>query len=138
MLLVLAVLLTAGCSGRADKRSQTETTPRFVATDMAFTVTKEVWFGDRHVGFVVDVLAVPDGFLDQRPYKAGTLVVEDLTMFPIGFISPRGSSYAFDANDEAKLVAFGGRDSSVARFFKANGMPRYIVVAGDPHAQLDG
>jgi hypothetical protein len=35
-------------------------------------------------------------------------------------------------------VAFGGRDSSVARFFKANGMPRYIVVAGDPHAHVDG
>lgn len=133
--LCLMALLPAGCAG--PKPAADELDPpsaAFVATDLAFTVTREVWSESAHVGYVVEVLPVPDGYIDQRAYKPGTLVIESLDLVPLGFISPRGTSYQFDDDNVAQVVAFGGRDASVARFFRLRSMPRYITVAGRPDA----
>jgi hypothetical protein len=86
------------------------------------------------VGYLVEVKPMPPDQPDERPYKPGTSLIQDRNFTFIGFISPAGTTYKFDASgNTAHAVGFGSRNQSIAAFFRRNGSPRILAVAtGQP------
>src|SRR5262245_34924859 len=64
-----------------------------IAKDLQFSETFEVRFGEDFVGYVVDVLPVPAGIVDERQYPEDTKLIQDKDFKLLGFISPRGTIY---------------------------------------------
>jgi hypothetical protein len=136
-LAVLALLLTAcAIPGRQSKidnppgampeREISRVLP--TATDMAFTATYEIRFGDELVGYLVEVMDVPEGIDDQRGFPPGTSIIQDTELSFVGFITPGGRSYRFDDHGDASAVGFGNRDKSIATFFRKNGYPTLVSI----------
>jgi hypothetical protein len=98
------------------------------ATDMAYTATYEIRFGKELVGYLVEVMEVPEGIDDQRGFPPGTSIIQDTDLVFIGFITPGGRSYRFNEQGEAVAVGFGNRDKSVATFFMKNGYPTLVSI----------
>ncbi len=133
-----ALLLTAACSraetaetaGQAAPAAQAATRgapTRLAAYDLSWTTTMEIRFDGELVGYLVEVNPVPEGIVDSRPWEPGTAIIEDKDFQPIGFISPRGTTYRFDEDNKAKPVGFGSRDSGIAAFFRRNGKPQIVA-----------
>jgi len=98
-----------------------------------WTQTSEIRFSGELVGFLVEVLEVPEGVEDRRAYRPGTLLVQDLRFRPLGFISPGGTTYGYDEQGLARTLGFGGRNLAIANFFRRTGSPQIITVV--PEAQ---
>jgi len=139
--LLPALLLIAACqsgssSGPPDRPSGWAEPPAgaVAAHDLPSTETFEIRFGDDLVGYLVEVKPMPPDQPDERPYKPGTSLIQDRNFTFIGFISPAGTTYKFDANgSSAHAVGFGSRNQSIAAFFRRNGSPRILAVAtGQP------
>ncbi|MHC5212068.1 MAG: hypothetical protein ACYTG2_15220 [Planctomycetota bacterium] len=126
-LLLAALLACAGPAPAADDASRPERT-RQTAKDLAFTETFEIRFGDELVGYLVDVLEVPAGVLDERAYAPGTALIEGLDLEFLGFISPRGTTYRFHEDGSAEAVGYGSRNLNIAAFFRRNGEPVLITL----------
>jgi hypothetical protein len=133
LLLPAALLLTACAAPGGGDAPAPEALPRrdAITRSLQFTETWEIRFGDELAGYLVEVLPVPEGLHDDRPFKPGTALVEDLDFQLLGFLSPRGTTYRFDDAGEAKAVGFGSRNMSIAAFFGRNGAPR-LVAATSP------
>ena len=136
-LLLPVLLLTAACqsgssSGPPDRPGGwADPSPGATAAhDLPSTETFEIRFGDDLVGYLVEVKPMPPDQPDQRPYKPGTSLIQDRNFTFIGFISPAGTTYKFDANgNSAHAVGFGSRNQSIAAFFRRNGSPRILAVS---------
>jgi hypothetical protein len=131
---VLAVLGLAACAGTsepapgpADSASRPAPTRR-AARELAFTETFEVRFGGELVGYLVEVLAVPDGVVDERAFAPGTALIENRDLELLGFISPRGTTYRFEQDGSAHAVAFGTRSANIAAFFGRQGEPTVTTL----------
>lgn len=98
------------------------------ATDMEYTATYEIRFRDELVGFLVEVLELPEGMNDARGYPPGTALIQDLELVDVGFITPGGRSYRFDENGDAHAVGFGSRNENIAAFFMQNGYPTLVSI----------
>ncbi len=131
LLLPAALLLTAcAAPGGAAPAAASDALPRrdAVTRSLQFTETWEIRFGDELVGYLVEVLPAPEGLHDDRPFKPGTALVEDLDFQLLGFLSPRGTTYRFDDSGEARPVGIGSRNMSIAAFFGRNGAPRLVAA----------
>ncbi len=132
---VLPALLLAACTstGNADAPKAPDAArpraTRGAADDMQFTETFEVRFGTEHVGYVVDVLPVPDGVVDQRAYRPGTKLIQGLSFEFLGFISPHGTTYRFDPTGDAHTVGVGSVEQGIAAFFGKNGPPTLVSTS---------
>jgi hypothetical protein len=131
---LFGVLGLAACAGPstppsapADAASRPAPT-RQAACELAFTETSEIRFGDELVGYLVEVLAVPDGVLDERAFAPGTALIEDRDLELLGFISPRGTTYRFEQDGRAHAVAFGTRGANIAAFFGRHGEPTLTTL----------
>jgi hypothetical protein len=141
----LALLLTAcaipGRESKIDSPPGTEPARPMsmslpTATDMQYTATYEIRFGGDLVGFLVEVLELPEGMKDARGYPPGTSLIQDPDLTFIGFISPAGTTYRFDEMGEGHAVGFGNRDKSIATFFGMNGYPTLVSI--HPGTKLNG
>jgi len=142
----LALLVTTACAipGRENKLENPPGTEPArpismvlpTATDMEFTATYEIRFRDELVGFLVEVLELPEGMNDARGFPPGTSLIQDPELTFIGFISPGGTTYKFDEEGEASAVGFGNRDKSIATFFRMNGYPTLVSI--HPGTKLSG
>jgi hypothetical protein len=136
LLAVLLLLPACAIPGRESKldhppgaepgRMMSTTLP--TATDMQYTATYEIRFGNELVGYLVDVLPTPEGMTDARGYPPGTALIQDPALDFIGFITPGGKSYRFDENGEGHAVGFGSRNENIAAFFRANGQPTLVSI----------
>jgi hypothetical protein len=122
-----ALAACAGTSSSADSTPRPERT-RATARDLAFTETFEIRFGNDLVGYLVDVLEVPEGVVDARAYPPGTALIEDRNLVMLGFTSPRGTSYRFRQDGSAEAVGYGARNSSLAAYFRRNGDPTLTTL----------
>ncbi len=129
-LLLPATLLLSACATGGDAPATAPETPpqAAAARDLQFTETWEIRFGDELVGYLVEVLPAPEGLTDTRKFGPGTALVEGLDFQLLGFISPRGTTYRFDAAGEAQAVGWGSRNMSIAAFFQRNGAPRLLAA----------
>jgi hypothetical protein len=135
-LAVLALAaLAAGCgSPHADVPHAAAATAkagpptREAAEGLTHTATSEIRFGDELVGYLLDVLPVPAGVVDDRPWEPGTAMIQDLRFRFIGFISPRGTTYRFDEHGTPHKVGFGSRSAGIAAFFMRNGEPTLVSL----------
>jgi len=123
--LAAALLLTACAShepaaATPDKAARAPAT-RDAAHDLSYTATSEIMP-------VVDVQPVPGGIVDDRPWEPGTALIEDSKFEFIGFISPHGTTYRFDADGQPRTVGFGSRSSGIAAFFRRNGEPQLVSL----------
>ena len=130
--LAAALLLTACAShepaaATPDKAARAPAT-RDAAHDLSYTATSEIRFGGELVGYLVDVQPVPGGIVDDRPWEPGTALIEDSKFEFIGFISPHGTTYRFDADGQPRTVGFGSRSSGIAAFFRRNGEPQLVSL----------
>ena len=124
----------SGCSstGGTDHAAVEAARPKptlMAAHELQFTETFEVRFGNELVGYMVDVLPVPGGIVDSRAYAPGTKLIQGKDFTFLGFISPRGTTYRFDASGEAKAVGVGSLELSIAAFFKQNGAPTFVSIS---------
>ena len=130
----LPLLLLAACHAPSEHEAAKPAAARpEVTASLAYTESFEIRFGDELCGFLVEVQPVPAGETDARPYTPGTAVIQDKDLRTLGFISPHGTTYRFNAEGEAKPVGWGSRNQSIAAFFRRNGSPRILAVAtGQP------
>lgn len=128
--LLPAVLLLAACSASPDAPPQPEAPPPSAAAarDLQYTQTFEVRWGDELAGYLVEVLPTPAGIPDARAFQPGTYLIEGPDLELLGFISPHGTTYRFDAEGAARTVGWGSRDQGIAAFFGRNGPPRLVPV----------
>lgn len=87
--------------------------PVATATDLDWVQTERVLDGDVAVGYVDRVLPVPIGIADQRGYTPGTILVRDVDMALLGFVTPNGASYRFTDDDRSRPVG-GTPDAAIA------------------------
>jgi hypothetical protein len=121
------VLLAPACaSAEAEHPART----RQSAADLAPSQTYEVRFGSELVGYLIEVLPAAAGAPDTRAYEPGTAVIADLKHTLLGYISPRGTTYRFDAAGQAHTVGFGSRSTSIAAFFLKNDPPTLTPIGG--------
>lgn len=128
---ILPLLLLAACHAPSTPPAAAPgpSTPHLSqARDLRWTETFEIRFGDELVGYLEEVRDAPVGEKDERPFKPGTSLIEDKDLKVIGFISPYGTTYRFNAEGEAKTVGFGSRNQSIAAFFRQNGEPRILAL----------
>jgi hypothetical protein len=128
LLLPTALLLYACASPGGDAAPEALPRRAAITGSLQFTETWEIRFGDELVGYLVEVQPAPEGLADERPFKPGTALVEDLDFQLLGFLSPRGTTYRFDDAGEAQAVGWGSRNMSIAAFFQRNGAPRLVAV----------
>jgi len=126
MLLAILPACAGARSGEGDDARPART--RQSAKDLEPSERFEIRFGSELVGYLTDVLPAPAGAEDLRAYEPGTAVIQGLDHQLLGFISPHGTTYRFDASGEARVVGFGSRNTSIAAFFLANGPPTLIPV----------
>ena len=72
----------------------------------------------------------PAGATDTRAYKPDTAVIADLDRKLLGYISPHGTTYRFDAAGESHTVGFGSRNTSITAFFRKNDPPTLTPIEG--------
>lgn len=128
---ILPLLLLAACSSTSDDSGSAPEAPpptKAAAIDLRYTETFEIRFGDELVGYLREVKPVPAGETDGRAFPAGTALIESKDFELLGFLSPLGTTYKFNAAGEAKAVAFGSRNQSIAAFFKKSGEPRILAL----------
>ena len=135
--LALAVLAAACSSTRPEDDAGLPVAPRPAPTlaatsSLDWTSTSEIRFSGELVGYLVEVLEVPGGVPDRRPFKPGTVLIQDTKLEMIGFISPGGTTYRFDEGGEAKAVGFGSRNAAIASFFRKGGTPQLVPVVPAP------
>jgi len=130
--LLPAVLLLAACSATPDAAPSPEPPPPSAAAarDLQFTETFEIRFGADLVGYLVEVLPAPEGVPDARAFRPGTALIEGPDFELLGFVSPHGTTYRFDATGEARAVGWGSRNQGIAAFFGRNGAPKLVGVTG--------
>lgn len=126
-LLAALALLLAACSSGPTLRGDHD---RGVARETAYTHTYEVLFGDgaQPVGYLVEFYRVPQGIVDERPFKPGTVLLQDLDFRMVGFITPGAHGYVFDAAGATLDLGYGGRDRHVAEVFGRSGAPSYRTL----------
>ena len=131
----LAMLSLAACSstgsaaGGGDDHADRPKATLGAALDLHYTETFEVRFDNQVVGYMVDVLPVPSGIVDQRAYAPGTKLIQGKDFQFIGFISPHGTTYRFDSSGAAKTVGVGSVEQGIAAFFRKNGPPTLVSIS---------
>ena len=133
----LATLIAACSSTPKDDPADLPVAPRPAPTlaatsSLDWTSTSEIRFSGELVGYLVEVLEVPGGVPDRRPFKPGTVLIQDKKLEMVGFISPGGTTYRFDDSGEAKAVGFGSRNAAIASFFRKGGTPQLVPVVPAP------
>ena len=126
LLLVLAPACAGPGSSDADRPARTLAS----TADLSPTRTFEIRFGSELAGFLIDVLPAPPGTPDQRAYEPGTALIQARDRTLLGFISPHGTTYRFDASGEARTVGFGSRSTSISAFFRKNDPPTLVPIEG--------
>ncbi|MCB9899681.1 MAG: hypothetical protein H6825_16870 [Planctomycetes bacterium] len=125
------VLLVALAACAADPQRADEAPPApVVAEGLDFTRTSEVRFGGtgEPSGYLVEFLRVPTGVIDQRVYREGTALVQDARLADVGFVSPAGVGYRFDAEGHTVDLGFGSRNAHIATLLGGSGKPTLTVV----------
>ena len=131
-LAVLLLTLGACATGSTDDGDSID--PRKIATDLAYSHTYAVTFTEdgKTIGYVVEFYRVPQGIIDRRSSPPGTVLVQDLDLENIGFITPGGRAFRYDARGGAHDMGFAGRDQHVASFFGQSGRPHYTATHPAP------
>ena len=129
-LAALLLLLASACAGPGSSDADRPARTVQSAAELAPSRTFEIRFGSELAGFLIDVLPAPPGTTDQRAYEPGTALIEARDRTLLGFISPRGTTYRFDASGEARTVGFGSRSTSISAFFRKNDPPTLVPVEG--------
>lgn len=65
-------------------------------------------------GYIVEFFQAPDGADDQRDWPAGVVLVQDLDLKNVGFISVAGKGYRYDKNGDSQPLAARGRHAQIA------------------------
>lgn len=128
--LLPATLLLAACAAAPDAPPQPErpAPTAAAARDLQYTETFELHWGDELAGYLVEVLPAPAGIADARAFRPGTSLIEGPDFALLGFISPHGTTYRFDAEGTARPVGWGSREQGITAFFGRNGPPRLVPV----------
>jgi len=132
--LALLLLLLAACAGHSEHVAGGSTSRQLdVATGHAFTRLVEVRFGAdlEPSGYLVEFAALPLGIRDERLYTSGSVLVQDRGLRDLGFITPGGHAYAFDAQGKALDRGWLARDAHVRALLGGSGPPRYRVLSPD-------
>lgn len=124
------LLLAPACAGPGSAEAARPARTRQSAEDLAPSRTYEIRFGSELVGYLFEVLPAPAGTSDTRAYAPGTAVIADLQRSLLGYISPHGTTYRFDAAGESHTVAFGSRSTSITAFFRKNDPPTLVPIEG--------
>lgn len=108
------------------------------ARDLAFSHTYEVRFGSAEdvQGYIVEFFRVPEGILDRRLYPVGTVLVQNLDLVTIGFITPGSRGYAYDEHGNAIDLGFDGRNDHVIAMLGGGGRPHFTSTT--PGLPADG
>ena len=128
--LAAALLLVPACAGPRGAEGERPAPTRQSAADLAPSRTYEIRFGSELVGYLIEVLAAPAGAPDTRAYEPDTAVIADLDRTLLGYISPHGTTYRFDAAGESHTVGFGSRNTSITAFFRKNDPPTLVPIEG--------
>jgi len=124
------LLLVPACAGPGGTKGEHPARTRQSAEDLAPSRTFEIRFGSELVGYLIEVLPAPAGEPDTRAYEPDTAVIADLDRTLLGYISPHGTTYRFDAAGESHTVGFGSRSTSIKAFFRKNDPPTLTPVGG--------
>lgn len=128
--LATALLLLAACAGPGSAEADRPARTRQSAADLAPSRTYEIRFGSELVGYLIEVLPASAGAPDTRAYEPDTAVIADLDRKLLGYISPHGTTYRFDAAGESHTVGFGSRSTSITAFFRKNDAPTLTPIEG--------
>lgn len=123
------LLALAACASDPPLAGDAQPAP-IVAEGLDFTRTNEVRLGDgaAPVGYLVEFLRVPTGVIDERVYREGSALVQDALLTDVGFVSPAGVGYRFDAEGNAVEIGFGARTQHVATLLGGTGKVRLSPV----------
>ncbi len=130
--LAVLLLLLVGCASRAEHVAAARVERDLqVASGHAYTRLVEVRFGDpaELAGYLVEFAGLPLGIRDERPYSPGSVLVQDRKLANLGFITPGGHAYAFDADGLAHDRGWLSRDEHVRALLGASGTPIYHVIS---------
>ena len=102
-----------------------------MATEHAYTRLVEVRFAGAPdaAGYLVEFTELPLGILDERPYPPGTVLVQDRQLRNVGFLTPQGRAFAFDADGRAQDRGQGGRDAQVSALLSGGSPPIYRLLS---------
>jgi len=133
-LLIVVLLGLAGCTSSnpiiaANDGIVRPPTTLAAAHDLDFTETSEVIVRGEVIGYVKTLLELPEGTEDKRAWPTGTMLVQDPALEWIGFVSPRGASYRFDEQGNAKPVGAGSKLGSVGRMLGTTEIPKLRTVS---------
>ncbi len=133
-LLIVVLLGVVGCTASdpiiaANDGIARPPTTLAAAQDLDFTETSEVLVRGEVIGYVKTLLELPEGIEDKRAWPTGTLLVQDLELEWIGFVSPRGAAYRFDEQGNATPVGVGSRLGSVGRMLGTTEFPKLRSVS---------
>lgn len=124
------LLLVPACAGPGGAEGERPARTRQSAEDLAPSRTNEIRFGSELVGYLIEVLPAPGGAPDTRAYEPDSAVIADLDRQLLGYISPHGTTYRFDAAGASHTVGFGSRSTSITAFFRKNDPPTLTPIEG--------
>jgi len=124
------LLLAPACASTGSTDAERPARTLESTADLEPTRTFEIRFGSELAGFLIEVLPAPADAPDTRAYEPGTALIQARDRTPLGFISPRGTTYRFDASGEARTVGFGSRSTSITAFFLKNDPPTLVPIEG--------
>lgn len=126
----LLLLLAAACAGSDPEQDPADAPHPALARQLAWTHTHEIRFGEDSFvsGYLVEFLTMPAGLEDDRPYPAGTVLLQDEQLRDIGMISPDNRAYTFDAQGRIVDLGHGGRDDQVAAIYGRQERPTFTSI----------
>ncbi|MDG2148385.1 MAG: hypothetical protein P8N09_02560 [Planctomycetota bacterium] len=133
LLLALSSAMLGGCaSGPPPAREVADGSDHSIARKNAYTLLVEVRADDDIdiSGYLVEFEELPVGIVDRRPYPVGTILVQDIDLNTIGFLTPGGHAFRFDDEGRSHSLGYGHQNKLVARVLNTSADLRFRPVSG--------
>jgi len=115
LLLPLLMLLAVGCaSGAKAGGSDLDSLRTLRGFDGTHTFSVRTVGSDEIAGYIVEFFQAPDGSTDERDWPAGAVLVQDLELKNVGFLSVAGKGYRFDKDGSSQPLNARGRNAQIA------------------------
>jgi hypothetical protein len=103
-----------------------------IARENAYTLLVEVRADDdvEVSGYLIEFEKLPVGVVDRRPYPIGTILIQDIDLNMMGFLTPGGHAFRFDSEGRPYSLGYGHQNELVARVLNTSASLRFRPVSG--------